>query len=635
MAMNIPNSIPTTNGKAKSRGRGPQFWFLVILSVVALATIASAVIVTAQHGWRRAAISAITKRKNALSTTSTALATATTSAPVVMASSASYLAPDEPVKNTGKPIIRTTTSSAATSTVVWQIPQKIKKLGLFFSSKSDYPDYFNEEESTYYQVGTLTYQGVPAQLIYVVSEYLEGQFEGGQANSFFIKLNNKIIYLPQYTPQIGRTAKDRQDQIDALVNSADKNLNSRKIIIGPNIRLTNLDFPEMLPGPAIRQKLYLPSYGILAVFNRVPSSTKTAFTDSTWGEVKVLNNSDQTHQSAGTFFSRALSGSFFIKQGPFYIFYELRPDFYDRDKLVPQIIWNNGQKNTMEFSYTGSGGCGSGNFIEVVNPTDINVTKDLVVAGKNNQADPIYELKNKNHPRLKNAYKFFSEGVYNSNLSYAQFLKSHPILYWLDPFDRLIELTNKRMMPGAECGKPVIYLYPEKTIAVSVKLEPQGGFTYTEPDYADGWNVEATPAGQLTELKNGIKTARLYPYLFWEGRGGHYETPAKGWVVKKEEVEAFLRQKLAQAGLNNKESADFMEFWLPRMQEKPYYFITFMGNSVMNQLAPLTIDPRPDTVIRILMDYTALDEPRAVEPFTIHTPVRRGFTVVEWGGVLR
>jgi hypothetical protein len=55
----------------------------------------------------------------------------------------------------------------------------------------------------------------------------------------------------------------------------------------------------------------------------------------------------------------------------------------------------------------------------------------------------------------------------------------------------------------------------------------------------------------------------------------------------------------------------------------------------MNKIAPLTITPKPDTVIRILMDFTPLKQPIRVDDYEIKTPTREGYTVVEWGGVLR
>ena len=47
---------------------------------------------------------------------------------------------------------------------------------------------------------------------------------------------------------------------------------------------------------------------------------------------------------------------------------------------------------------------------------------------------------------------------------------------------------------------------------------------------------------------------------------------------------------------------------------------------------PLIINPVPDTVIRIVMNFKGLDTPIKVEDQKLRTPERNGFTVVEWGG---
>jgi hypothetical protein len=50
----------------------------------------------------------------------------------------------------------------------------------------------------------------------------------------------------------------------------------------------------------------------------------------------------------------------------------------------------------------------------------------------------------------------------------------------------------------------------------------------------------------------------------------------------------------------------------------------------------LSLSETPDTLIRILMDYQPLEAPiKANPPILPKTPIREGFTVVEWGGVLR
>ena len=71
------------------------------------------------------------------------------------------------------------------------------------------------------------------------------------------------------------------------------------------------------------------------------------------------------------------------------------------------------------------------------------------------------------------------------------------------------------------------------------------------------------------------------------------------------------------------------------MRSAPYYFITFLGAREMDQLAPLSVTPEPDATLRILMDFSPLDAPIAVEPIPLRAFSRKGFTVVEWGGVRR
>ena len=61
--------------------------------------------------------------------------------------------------------------------------------------------------------------------------------------------------------------------------------------------------------------------------------------------------------------------------------------------------------------------------------------------------------------------------------------------------------------------KPVLYLYPEEEMEVTVTLDFDGTLTSTYPAYGDGWTVTARPDGTLTNPATG----REYYCLFWEG----------------------------------------------------------------------------------------------------------------------
>ena len=184
-------------------------------------------------------------------------------------------------------------------------------------------------------------------------------------------------------------------------------------------------------------------------------------------------------------------------------------------------------------------------------------------------------------------------------------------------------LTGCRSKPE----KPVIYLYPEEETQVSVKLDYTGELTAAYPAYDDGWTVLAQPDGTLTDQATG----RTYYCLFWEGEDqGGYDL-STGFVVAGEETSAFLEDALAKLGLTEREANEFIIYWLPRLEENPYNLISFQ-TTAYTDTAKLTIDPAPDTLIRVFMSWKGLDAPVEVAPQTLTTPERTGFTAVEWGG---
>jgi hypothetical protein len=181
----------------------------------------------------------------------------------------------------------------------------------------------------------------------------------------------------------------------------------------------------------------------------------------------------------------------------------------------------------------------------------------------------------------------------------------------------------------AECAKPVIYLYPAQDTNVSVKVG--ANVTLSEPTYPDnGWNVLAHPNGQLEYQ------GQSYPNLFWEGTGfGIYPNKSKfGVVVPQSELISTLSTQLKQLGLNDQESADFMEFWTNKLPKTPYVRLTWLDTADMNQLAPLKVFPAPKTAIRIFLEFEGLQQPVDLISQKLSAPIRDGFTLVEWGGLL-
>ncbi|HWP50741.1 MAG TPA: hypothetical protein VN626_03480 [Clostridia bacterium] len=174
-------------------------------------------------------------------------------------------------------------------------------------------------------------------------------------------------------------------------------------------------------------------------------------------------------------------------------------------------------------------------------------------------------------------------------------------------------------------GKPVIYLYPTQKTDCTVKVGyPQ--FTYTFPQYDNGWRVTAYPDGRLVNKADGTE----HYYLFWEGRERVNWDFSSGFVVKGADTEAFLREKLAFLGLTPREYNDFITYWVPQMKYAPYHLITFAGDQY-EALAPLTVTPKPDSVLRVHMVFKTIDAPVQIPEQTLTPFERKGFTVVEWG----
>ena len=180
---------------------------------------------------------------------------------------------------------------------------------------------------------------------------------------------------------------------------------------------------------------------------------------------------------------------------------------------------------------------------------------------------------------------------------------------------------------GARGAKPVIYLYPEEETEVSVTLELDGTFTFTYPDYGDGWTVTAQPDGTLTDPETG----RTYYCLFWEGIIDRQFDLSAGFCVAGEGTAAFLEDALARLGLTEREANEFIIYWLPRMEGNPYNLISFQTDTYTDA-AELTIAPAPDTLIRVFMAWKGLERPVEIPAQELTAPARTGFTAVEWGG---
>ena len=311
-----------------------------------------------------------------------------------------------------------------------------------------------------------------------------------------------------------------------------------------------------------------------------------------------------------------------------------------RDDNTLKATFDDGQRITDPYQNAIRRGCGGNGDATIPAPASERIKRTATtVAG-----EPLYEFANYNDPVLKVYYSNMTDsdedGVpeYYNNvpggggvltpITLTQFATKHAVLLYNDPLGRWVVFNRSQFGPQAECGKPVIYLYPTKTTDVSVWVGAK--IRISEPEYGNGWTVRAQSDGTLTTADG-----KQYDSLFWEGLGnGAYPEITQGFVVKQADLETTLRSHLEQLGLNVKESQDFLDFWLAKMPTTPYVRLTWFGTRQMDQLAPLAITPKPDSVIRIFLDFEGLNQSISIAPQHLSAIPRNGFTVVEWGGLL-
>lgn len=327
----------------------------------------------------------------------------------------------------------------------------------------------------------------------------------------------------------------------------------------------------------------------------------------------------------------------FISERPDHvkISYDLGFEYINRSTGVLDINMLDGTKNTEAYQFIPT----YHSCYNLVKKEWLKPNERLIKAGEFPNGDEVYRLSNTQDKQLiatyedKNTLASFEGG--KNKYSYNEYLSFNPYLYWQDPFGDWVQFMNRRFETAAEKCKPVVYLYPENTGDFSVYVEPNGGFTKTIPEYGTGWHVTATPNSQITDKKSG----ETYPYLYWSGINTGIPQITEGWIVENENTETFLVEKLTQLGLNEQEINDFNEYWIPRFKTEgaDQYKIMFLPQHKFEVLAPLTIvgDETPESIIRVMM-YAQPAQNGDVLPEQIlpATPIRNGFTVVEWGGAM-
>lgn len=314
--------------------------------------------------------------------------------------------------------------------------------------------------------------------------------------------------------------------------------------------------------------------------------------------------------------------------------YDEAPLGFMTDDRVPQITWTDGGVNTDPYRGDRLTGCGGGGPEILTTPL---AEPSIELVGKTKTGELVYNLLDPNHPLITRVFEMTNGTVYEYNqvtgdsttrtITPAEFIANRGVLL-IESQGRQLVFTNTKYGPQAECGKPVIYLYPEATTTISVSVDAL--VTKSEPVYKNGWVATAAPSGAL------VVEGETYTSLFWDGYGnGVYPEITEGFIVPTEKALATMAEHLRVMGFTEFEISEFVTFWSDHMPSEPYTRITWFETREMERLAKLTIDPRPDTLFRAFVDYEGINEPFDLPLQTLTPNVRKGYVVTEWGGLLR
>jgi hypothetical protein len=304
------------------------------------------------------------------------------------------------------------------------------------------------------------------------------------------------------------------------------------------------------------------------------------------------------------------------------------------DDRVPQITWLDGGVNTDQYRGDQLTGCGGGGPESLLEPLR---EPKVELVGRTKTGEAVYNLVDPNHPLVTRVFEITDGIVYeydpqtgmstNTIITPAEFIANRGVLL-VESAGRQLVFTNTKYGPQAECGKPVIYLYPEATTTISVSVDAL--VTKSEPEYESGWVATAHPDGSL------IVNGQPYTSLFWDGYGnGAYPELEQGFVVPTSEVLTVMSDHLRYIGFTEFEISEFVAFWSDHLPSEPYTKFSWLQTREMEQMAKLTITPKPDTLIRAFVDYEGVSEMIDLEPQKLIKRARNGYVVTEWGGLLR
>lgn len=181
--------------------------------------------------------------------------------------------------------------------------------------------------------------------------------------------------------------------------------------------------------------------------------------------------------------------------------------------------------------------------------------------------------------------------------------------------------------------KPAIYLYPTKTEHIHVAVNTIGRMLVSTPTYPlGGWDVVADTNSTIMENN------QTYHYLYYEAAIPDSALPSSdntGYVIAYDNLKTFFSNEMPKLGLRENESQAFSDYWRKALPRANYYKISLVPQTTLDSIAPLSINPSPDSVIRVSLNFQPLDQSVPIQNPQLPAVSRHGFSVVEWGGLFK
>ena len=176
--------------------------------------------------------------------------------------------------------------------------------------------------------------------------------------------------------------------------------------------------------------------------------------------------------------------------------------------------------------------------------------------------------------------------------------------------------------------KPVIYLYPEEEMELIIKFLNEDNLLTTYPKYNNEWNVIVKEDGTIYD-----ESGRSYYALFFDEKNTNSCEFNEGFYVTKDNAIEFLEEKLDILGFTEREANEFIMFWLPILEQNEQSIVYFEQTLERNENCPLYFSTTPDSMLRVTIHIKKVDGFVDVKEQQLYNFERKGFCVVEWGGV--